>query len=105
MKIGLVILFKYKYYILDKKNTFFITFSLIKSFRILFIITWNIADEFVILKNIIVGLKNFTCIVNTLFHLSPFLILILLNLYYKFIFVNTFLLSILSIKSVINRSG
>ena len=56
--------------------------SFIKSLRILFIIVWNIASEFIILKNITVGLKEPICVINTPFYLFPSLILTLLNPYY-----------------------
>ena len=78
--------------------------SFIKSLKILFIITWNVASKFVIPKNITVGSKDPICIANILFHSSPFFILILLNLYLRSILVNTFLLPMLSINSVINGS-
>ena len=79
------------------------TFSLfIKSLKISFIIAWNIAGEFIILKNITVSLKKPMYVINTSFHSLPFLILILLNFYYRSIFTNTFLLFILLIKSIIN---
>ena len=46
-----------------------VTFPLfIKSLKILFIITWNIAGKFIIPKNITVGSKKSMCIVNTLCH-------------------------------------
>ena len=79
--------------------------SFIKFLRILFIIAQKVASKFVIPKNMTVGSKKPTCIVNTLFYSSPFFILTLLKSYYRSIFVNTFLLPILSIKSVINGNG
>ena len=78
--------------------------SLIISLRILFIIAWNIAGEFVIPKNITIGSKDPTCIVNTLFYSSPSFILTLLKPHHKSILVNPLLLPMLSIKSVINSS-
>ena len=87
-------------------STNVVIFSLlIRSLRILFIIAWNIASEFFILKNITVSLKNLTYVINAPFYSFLFLILILLNLHHKFIFVNTFLFPMLSIKSIINGSG
>jgi len=44
-------------------------------------------------------------VVNAPFYSSPSFILTLLNPHLRSIFVNTFLLSILSINSIINRSG
>ena len=76
---------------------------LIKSLRISFIIAWNMADELVIPKNITVGSKKPTCIVNALFYLSPSLILTLLNLYLRSILVDTFLPPILLINSVVRK--
>ena len=82
------------------------TFPLLIIFlRILFIIVWNIASEFVILNNITVGSKNSTCVVNVLFYLSSSFIFTLLNLYCKSILVNTLLLPMLFIKFIINSSG
>ena len=78
--------------------------SLIISLRILFIIIWNIAGEFVIPKNMAIGSKNLIQVVNAPFHLFFSLILTLLNLYQRSILVNTCLLSMLSIKSIINES-
>ena len=53
-----------------------VTFSLlIMSFRISFIIAQNIAGKFVIPKNITVGSKNSTWIINAPFHLSLFFII------------------------------
>ena len=81
------------------------TFSLfIRSLKISFIIAWNIASESIILKNITVGLKEPIYVINTSFHSLSFLILMLLNLYYRSIFTNTFLLFILLIKSIINSN-
>jgi len=42
---------------------------LIKSYRILFIIVWNITGEFVSLKNITVGSNDSSGVINTIFHL------------------------------------
>ena len=52
--------------------------SLIMSLKILFIMPWNIAGEFVIQKNITMGLYDPTCIVKATFYSSPSLILTLL---------------------------
>jgi len=83
-----------------------VTFPLfIKSFKILFIIAWNIASKFVISKNITVGSKEPMCVVNAPFYSSLSFILILLNPYLRSILVNTFLLPMLLINSVINGSG
>ena len=76
----------------------------IRSLKISFIMAWNVAGKFVIPKNITTGSKDPIYVVNAPFHSSPFLILILLNLYLRSILVNTFLLPILSIRSIINRS-
>ena len=62
------------------------------------------ASEFIIPKNITVGSNDPIYIVNTLFHSFSSFILTLLKPYYKSIFVNILLLSILSIKSVINSN-
>ena len=51
---------------------------LIKFYRILFIIIWNVTRELVSLKNITVGSNNPSKVVNTTFHLFPFFIHILL---------------------------
>ena len=73
------------------------TFSmLIKSHRILFIMVWNIAGEFVSLKNIMIGSNDLSGVVNTAFHSSPSFILMLLYFYHKSIFVNTFLVPMFS---------
>jgi len=92
--------------VLVSTNTLFINIATLllftRSLRILFIIVWNIAGEFVIPKNITVGSNNSICVINAFFYSSSFLILTLLKLHHKSIFVNTFLLSILSIKSIIN---
>ena len=83
-----------------------VTFPLLIMFlRISFIIIWNVVGKFVIPRNITVGSKNLTWVVNILFHSSSSLILTLLNPHQRSILVNTCLLSILSIKSIINRSG
>ena len=76
----------------------------IRSLKISFIMAWNVAGKFVIPKNITTGSKDPIYVVNAPFHSSPFLILILLNLYLRSILVNTFLLPILSIRSITNRS-
>ena len=90
-------------------NTLFINavtfFLLIKSLRILFVIAQNVANKFVIPENITVSSKDLIYVVNTFFHSFSSLILTLLNSHHKFIFVNTFLFPMLSIKSVINGSG
>ena len=62
-------------------------------------------DEFIIPKNIIVGSKEPTCIVNAPFYLSFSLVLMLLNPHLRFILVNTFLPPILSINSIISSNG
>ena len=64
---------------------------LIKSLSTSFIIAWNVAGEFVNLKNITVSSKNPSSIVKAAFHSSPFLILTLLYPHHRSIFVNTFL--------------
>jgi len=74
---------------------------LIRSYRISFIIVWNVAGEFVNSKNIIVGLNDPSGIVNTTFHLFPSFILTLLYLYHKSIFVNIFFIPMFSIMSEI----
>ena len=51
---------------------------LIKFYRILFIIVWNIAGKSVSPKNITVDLKDFSRVINTIFYLSSFFIPILL---------------------------
>ena len=51
---------------------------LIKSYRILFIIVWNVAGKFMSPKNITVGLIDPSIIVNTIFHSFPSFIYILL---------------------------
>ena len=81
------------------------TFPLfIKSLKISFIIAWNIAGEFVIPKNITISLKEPMCVMNVPFYSSPSFILTLLNSHLRSILVNTFLLPMLSINSVINGS-
>jgi len=47
---------------------------LIKSHRISFIIIWNIIGEFIKPKNITVGSKNFSSVMNIAFHSSFFFI-------------------------------
>ena len=69
---------------------------LIKSYRILFIIVWNIARKFLSSKKIIVGLNDLSRVMNGAFHLSPSFIHILLYSYHKSNFVNTFFVSIFS---------
>jgi len=64
---------------------------LIKFLRILFIIIWNVTRELVSLKNITIGLNNPSSIVNTIFYFFSSFICILLYLYHKSNFVNTFL--------------
>ena len=64
---------------------------LIQSLKILFIIVYNIASEFVSPKNIIVGLNNPSRVMNTAFYLFPSFIHILLYPHYRSNFVNTFL--------------
>ena len=79
--------------------------SLIISLRISFIIAWSVAGEFVIPKNMTVGSKDPTYVVNALFYSSLSFILTLLKPHYKSILMNTFLFSILSIRSVIRGRG
>ena len=56
-----------------------VTFSiLIKSYRILFIIVWNIARELVSPKNITFGSNDSSGAVNAAFHLSLSFIVIFL---------------------------
>ena len=47
---------------------------LIKFYRILFIIVWNIAGKSVSPKNITVDLKDLSRVINTIFYLSSFFI-------------------------------
>ena len=57
------------------------TFLVLRRFyRILFIIVWNIAGEFINPKNIMVGLNDPSGVVNTAFYSSPSFILTLLYL-------------------------
>ena len=78
---------------------------LIKFYRISFIIVWNVAREFVSLKNITVGLNNSCSIVNATFHSFLSFIHILLYLHHKFNLVNTFLVLIFSTISKIKDKG
>ena len=95
----LFLFFSAYYYIINEITT---SLVLIKSLRISFIITWNIASELVRLKNITVGLNNPSGIVKATFHLSPSLILTLLYPHLKYNFMNTFFVpnSPLYLKSV-----
>ena len=82
------------------------TFPLLIMFlKISFIIAWNIAGEFIIPKNMIIGLKDPIWIMNALFYSFFSLILTLLNFHQRSILVNTHLLPMLSIKSIISESG
>ena len=63
---------------------------LIKFHRILFIIIWNVTDEFINSKNITIGLNDYSRVVNTTLYLLPFFIFILLYLHCKSNLVNTF---------------
>ena len=58
-----------------------IFWAIIRSQKIMFIIAWKVAGELVRLKNITIGLKRLRSVTNATFHLSPFLIQILLYLY------------------------
>jgi len=62
----------------------------------LFIIVWKVAREFVSLKYMTVSSYVLMCIVNAIFYLLPFLILISLYLYLRLGFVNTFFFPTLS---------
>jgi len=66
---------------------------------------WNMADEFVNPKNMTVGSNDSSGIVKATFHLSPFLILILLYPHLESNFMNTFLIPIFLIISKISGSG
>jgi len=66
---------------------------------------WNMASEFVSPKNMTVGLKDPSGVVKAAFHSSPCFILILLYSYFKFIFVNIFLVPMFLIISEISGSG
>ena len=83
----------------------FIFSVLIKFLSSLFTIVWNMAGEFVKLKNITIGPNNSSSIVKTTFYLSFSFILILLYLYLKFNFMNTFLVPIFSMMSEISDNG
>jgi len=63
-----------------------------------------VASEFVNLKNITVGSKDPSDVVNAAFYSSTSLILTLLYPYLRSIFVNTFLVPIFSITSEIRGS-
>ena len=69
---------------------------LIKFCKISFIIVWNIVRELVSPKNITIGSNDPSRVMNTVFYLSSSFIHILLYLYHKSNFVNTFLLLIFS---------
>ena len=66
---------------------------------------WNVAGEFVNLKNITVGSKDPSGIVNAAFHSSPSLIHMLLYPHLRSIFVKTFFIPIFSKTSDIKESG
>ena len=59
---------------------------LIKSYKISFIIIWNVAGELVSPKNITVGSNDSSGVVNTAFYLSSFLFIhyniLIINLIY-----------------------
>ena len=78
---------------------------LIKFYRILFIIIWNIARKFISPKNITVSSNNPFRVVNAAFYSFPSFIYILLYLYHNFNFVNTFLVPIFSTISKIRDKG
>jgi len=56
-------------------------------------------------KNVTIGSYTSKYIVNIAFYLFSFFICILLYLHLRFIFVNTFFIPIVSIKSEINGNG
>ena len=66
----------------------------IKSLSNSFIIAWNMAGEFINLKNMMVDSKNLFGVVKAVFHSSLSFILISLQPCLKSIFVNTFLVPI-----------
>ena len=78
---------------------------LIKSLSNLFIIAWNIAGELVNPKNITIGSKDPSGVVNAAFHSSPSFILMLLYPYLRSIFVKTFFVPIFSNTSDIRGMG
>ena len=90
-------------------NTLFINAAIslvsIKFLRMLFIITWKITSKFVRSKNITVSPYTPRYIVKVAFHLSASFIYILLYSHLRSIFVNTFFVSIVLIKSKINGNG
>jgi len=57
---------------------------------------WNVAGEFISLKNITVGLKDPSSVVNAAFYSSPSLILTLLYPYLRSILVKTFFVPMFS---------
>jgi len=63
------------------------------------------AGKFVNPKNMTVGSKDLSVIVKAIFYSSPFFILTLLYPYLKSIFVNIFMVPILSIMSEISGNG
>ena len=77
---------------------------LIKSLNNSFIIAWKVAGEFVNPKNITIGSKNPSGVVNAAFYLSPSLILMLLYPHLKSIFMNIFFVPIFSKTSKISGS-
>ena len=81
----------------------FTTFPvLIKSYRILFIIVWNIAGKFISPKNITIGLNDSSNIINAAFHSSSFFIYTLLYPHYKSNLINTSFVPIFFTISKIN---
>ena len=81
----------------------FTTFPvLIKFYRILFIIVWNIAGKFISPKNITIGLNNSSNIVNATFYLSSSFIYTLLYPYHKSNLINTSFVPIFFLISKIN---
>ena len=71
----------------------------------LFIMVWKVASKFARPKNMTTGSYDLMCVVNDAFHLSPSFILTLLYPYLRSIFVNTFLVPILSTKPLIKGEG
>jgi len=78
---------------------------LIKSYRISFIIIWNITEELISLENITVGSNNSSRVVNTVFHSCLFFIHTLLYHHLRSDLVNTFFVPIFSIISEIRGKG
>ena len=77
----------------------------IKSLSNLFIIAWKVTSEFANPKNMTVGSKYSSGVMDAAFYSSPSLILTLLQPHLKSIFVNTFLVPIFLIMSEISSSG